>query len=74
MLLRETNQARIKYTINSNVLYIFEKKKILHTSNGGGQMIVWPPEFPVWVGPWPLGPPTPPGYATASGQKNIIFF
>ena len=25
-------------------------------------MIVWPPHFPVWGGPWPLGPP--PGYAT----------
>ena len=25
-------------------------------------MIVWPPDFPVWGGPWPLGPP--PGYAT----------
>jgi len=52
----------IKYTIKSNVLYIM-KKKILYTSNGGGQMIVWPPDFPVWGGPWPLGPP--PGYATA---------
>ena len=51
----------IKYTIKSNVLYIM-KKKILYTSNGGGQMIVWPPDFPVWGGPWPLGPP--PGYAT----------
>ena len=20
-------------------------------------MIVWPPDFPVWGGPWPLGPP-----------------
>ena len=32
------------------------KKKILYTSNGGGQMIVWPPDFPVWGGamaPWP---------------------
>ena len=45
-----------KYTINSNILCILEKK-ILYTSNGGGQMIVWPPEFPVWEGPWPLGPP-----------------
>ena len=25
-------------------------------------MIVWPPDFPVWGGPWPLGPLT--GYTT----------
>ena len=43
--------------------YVFLKKKILYTSNGRDQMIVWPPDFPVWGGPWPLGPP--PGYATA---------
>ena len=64
----------IKYTIKSNVLYIM-KKKILYTSNGGGQMIVWPPDFPVWGGPWPLGPP--PGYATAwvwRIQLLIFFF
>ena len=36
---------------------VYLKKKIIYTSNGGGQMIVWPPDFPVWGGPWPLGPP-----------------
>ena len=36
---------------------------------GGGQMIVWPPDFPVWGGPWPLGPP--PGYATGGGLHFV---
>ena len=61
MSLHEFPSLVIKYTINSNVLCIFEKK-IPYTSNGGGQMIVWPPDFQAWGGPWPLG--LPPGYAT----------
>ena len=32
-------------------------------------MIVWPPEFLVWGGPWPLGPP--PGYATVNPSVSL---
>ena len=48
----------IKYTINSNVLCLLEKKNLIYlTSNGGGQMIVWPADFPVWGRPWLLASP-----------------
>ena len=58
----------IKYTINSNILCIHEKK-IVYTSNGRGQMIVWPPDFLVsGGGHGPLAPP--PGYATVCYDIN----
>ena len=47
---------------------VYLKKKIVYTSNGGGQMIVWPPEFPVWGGPWPLGPPL------ATPLQGILYY
>ena len=50
--------------------YEYLKKKSYITSNGGGQMIVWPPDFPVWGGPCP-----PPGYATGlSYVFNLFLF
>ena len=37
-------------------VYLNTKNLIYLPRIGGGQMIVWPSDFPVWWGPWPLGP------------------
>ena len=62
MSLHEFPSLVIKYTINSNVLCIFEEKKILNTSNGGGandSLAPWLSGFGGGHGPLPppLGTP-----------------
>ena len=50
--------------------YVYLKKKILYTSNGGGQMIVWPPDFPVWGGHGPLAPQLSTPLEALSHRQN----
>ena len=37
---------------------------------GGGHMILWPPPFGLWGGPWPGGPPS--GYASGLIQSSHV--
>ena len=39
------------------VYFVYIFWLIFKSWGGGGQMILWPPSFWTWGGPWPLAPP-----------------